>query len=76
MAKYVWKLKDENKPFQITWEIAVRANAYKAGSRKCILCSTEKLLIANGPKEIMLNRRSELVAECRHRSKFYLKNLK
>ena len=61
LAKYVWKLKDENKQFNITWEIAAHANAYMAGSKRCNLCLTDKFLIANGPRESLLNKKSELI---------------
>ena len=75
LAKYIWKLKETNKKFEITWEIAEHAKACKAGSKRCHLCLAEKLLIANAPRKSTINKRSELITTCRHRNKFYLQKL-
>ena len=60
----------------LTWEIAEWAKACTAGSKRCQLCLTKTLLIANGPRKSTLNKRSELITTCRHRSKFYLQKVK
>ena len=76
LSKYVWHLKDVGYPFNMTWEIAAESKSYKPGSKRCNLCLMEKLLISEGKKRHMLNKRSELVAMCRHRNKFLLKAIK
>ena len=35
----------------------------------------EKLEIVDDPKEILLNKRSEGISQCRHRNKYKLKSL-
>ena len=76
LAKYIWQLIGKGIPFEMSWNIMARYSSYKAGSRRCNLCFTEKFLIAQRPKHLLLNKRLELVTQCRHRNKFYLKNVK
>ena len=76
LSKYVWSLKDSEKPYDIAWSIAATASQYKCGTRKCDLCITEKYMIAMAEPESLLNQKSELISKCRHCNKFYLKNWK
>ena len=76
LSKYIWNLKDRDQPFDIRWDIAAKSNSYKPGARRCNLCLMEKVLISEGKKSNMLNKRSELVAMCRHKNKFLLKSIK
>ena len=76
LSKYVWNLKDRDQPFEIKWEIAAQAKSYRPGARRCNLCLMEKLLISEGKRRHLLNKRSELVAMCRHKNKFLLKSIK
>ena len=75
LSKYVWSLKERNIVPHLEWQVIDRSNAYRAGSKKCNLCITEKLHINNG-NERTINKRSELVSKCRHENKFYLSNYK
>ena len=75
LAKYIWKLKDENTKFDIYWSTAARSNPYRAGSRKCNLCLAEKTIILREKSPNLLNTRDELISGCRHRAKFKMKNL-
>ena len=70
LSKYVWDLKDAELDASIRWEIAQRSVPYQCGSRKCDLCISEKSIIALADSESLLNKRTELVSCCRHRSKF------
>ena len=70
LSSYIWKLKDLGLEPSIEWEIHKRALAYKCGSKRCDLCLTEKLAIAQADPTTSLNKRSELVSSCRHRAKF------
>ena len=76
LAKYVWKLHDKSDPYNISWSVATKAHPYICGSRKCDLCLSEKVLIAQGDPEVMLNKRDELISKCRHRNKYTLANYK
>ena len=76
LSKYIWHLKDRNKQFQIAWSIVARAPSYKCGARKCDLCLTEKLIIAQADQDSLLNKRTEIVSTCRHRNKFLLYKVK
>ena len=76
LSKYVWQLKESNTPYNIKWSIASKSQAYNNKSKRCNLCLTEKLLIVNANKQMLLNRRPELISKCRHENKFYLRNLK
>ena len=47
-----------------------------AKSNYCLLCLKEKYFIINYPhKEILLNKRSELISKCRHENKNMLANI-
>ena len=76
LSKYVWRLKDANKEFEVKWKVEERATPYKCGTRRCDVCLTEKMVIATANPRSMLNKRSEIVSTCRHRAKFRLDKLK
>ena len=61
----------------LTWSVAKSVPGYSNISKRCLLCVTEKVLIATyeNPEEL-LNKRSELMAKCRHGNKFLLSNYK
>ena len=52
------------------------AKPYKCGTRRCDLCLTEKCVIASADQEHLLNKRTEIISECRHRNKYLIKNVK
>ena len=70
LAKHMWALKDRGLTGEIAWEITKRSTPYKCGTRRCDLCLSEKLLIATADTSNLLNKRSELISLCRHKSKF------
>ena len=76
LSKYIWNLKDRDEHFEIKWNIAAQAKSFRPGARRCNLCLMEKLLISEGKRRHLLNKRSELVAMCRHKNKFFLKSIK
>ena len=53
----------------IAWHILGHAAAYTPEAKKCNLCLTEKLYIAEN-YERLINKRDELVSKCRHQNKF------
>ena len=73
LSAYMWSLKDEGHQGRIKWEIAMRSRPYKCGTRRCDLCTSEKLSILLANSTGLLNKRSEIIAMCRHRSKFKCK---
>ena len=65
LASHIWNLKDENKEFNITWQIIDRGPIYNSITKKCFACIQEKYHIAfDNPK---LYKRDELLCTCRHR---------
>ena len=76
LSEYVWCLKDNDTPSTIKWSVAKKSHPYTCGTRKCDLCLSEKLLIAQGNPAKLLNKRDELISKCRHRNKFTLTNFK
>ena len=78
LSSYVWDLK-ENRSITplLKWSIIEQVKSYKNGSRNCPLCLQEKYEILFYPnKSELLNKRSELIAKCRHSNKFLLANYK
>ena len=76
LSKFIWRLKNDYKPFQLSWSIAAKAFPYKCGTRRCDLCLSEKVCIIRSAPKGLLNKRTELLSKCRHRNKFIIGNLK
>ena len=57
----------------LEWKILDKAKSYESGSRKCMLCLTERYHILFS-KLNLLNSLSELATKFWHESKFYLSN--
>ena len=70
-AEY-WRIKDKNFTPSVTWRKIRHAPAYSPESRKCQLCLCEKTEIACYPHSNLLNKRTEVIAKCRHRNKHKL----
>ena len=45
LSKYIWKLKEKNTPYDISWKIITLAPTYQTETKKCQLCLNEKTLI-------------------------------
>ena len=74
LSKYIWQLRDSKKDFNIKWTIICRVRPYSNITKRCDLCTTEKLMIINSKPDELLNKRSELISKCRHENKFHLRN--
>ena len=72
LSKYIWKLKAEQTPYDISWKIIKQAKPYSPTTKRCNLCLWEKYHITTANKEKTLNSRSELISTCRHKRKFLL----
>ena len=76
LSKYVWKLKEQERPYNIKWAIIHRAKAYDNKSKRCQLCTLEKYYIICRPELGTLNKRNELASGCMHKAAYQYKNLK
>ena len=75
LSKHVWKLKDTNRPYILTWNAVKHATPFRSGAKAFGLCLAEKLQIMQAKPGPLLNKRSELVFKCGHKAKFLLKNI-
>ena len=76
LSTYAWALKDQGKLPSTKWSIVAKAAPYRPGSGYCSLCIAEKTEIAAHIRDnLSLNKRSELLAKCRHRRKFLLSSI-
>ena len=76
LSQYVWKLKDEDKQYNIRWEIMTKTKCYQPGKRNCDLCLSEKWRILTSDPSKTLNKRTEMASKCRHKAKFKIGNIK
>ena len=75
LSNYVHYLQDHDIEYTIKWSIAEKAKAYFSGAKSCSLCTAEKYHIMMHPQqESLLNKRSELLNKCRHKSAYSLKS--
>ena len=72
LAGYVWRLKDSDIPYTISWDILGRAPAFNPVTKTCRLCNLERFFIMYHPTKSSLNQRSELFTPCLHRDKHLL----
>ena len=72
LSKKFWKIKDNERSTNITWEILGRHQAYNTSSKRCSLCLNRKLKIVLHRNNNVLNRRTEILNKCRHKSKYSL----
>ena len=72
LAEHIWKLKDDNLPYDIQWSFLKQTKSYTPSTGKCFLCLAEKHYIIFKPHLATLNNRAELSSTCRHKSKFLL----
>ncbi len=61
LGKYIWKLKEEDKDFNVTWKVLAKPKPYKNTSKRCDLCITEKLFLICCPHMATLNKQNKLV---------------
>ena len=73
LAGEVWKIKEQNRQYNIKWSIVKHFPGYNPVSKRCMLCTNEKLDIAEYTGDNLINTRDELVSKCCHQNKFRLK---
>ena len=73
LSKHYWGLKNKGLTPDIQWSILKRSSTPKSFDSRCNLYLEEKIhiLLFPEPKKL-LNKRNELIARCRHRTKFKL----
>ena len=70
-----WKLANNKLHPRISWNIKGNYKSYNPNSKRCSFCLHKKLEIVDDPKEILLNKRSGVIYQCRHQNKYKLKTL-
>ena len=76
LSKYIWDLKNQNTPHNVSWQILSKARGFNPVTKTCQLCLREKFFIMCHPLSATLNSRKELFNTCRHRLKPLLRNYK
>ena len=74
LSEHVWNLENNNIEHCISWEIIENSHPYNTASKKCNLCTAEKYFILTGKPT--LNKRREIFAQCPHRKKNLLQNIR
>ena len=72
LSNEFWKIKDNKRSANITWEILGRHQAYNTSSKRCSLCLNEKLKIPLQRNNNKLNERTKVLNKCRHKNKYAL----
>ena len=75
LSKEYWNLKMKELNPQISWKIKGMYKPYNPTSKRFNLYFTEKLEILDDPDKNMLNKRSEIIFQCRPKSMYRLKLL-
>ena len=70
-----WRIKGLNGEPKVTWRVLRKCRGYNPETKRCMLCISEKLEIAEHERNDLLNQRSEIVTKCRHQNKFALANI-
>ena len=75
LSEHIWGLKDQGRDYNIKWSVVKRVGAWNSVTGKCGLCTAEKVKInCFEQKEILINKRFDLVSKCRHQNKYLLSN--
>ena len=75
LSQFIWKLKESNTDFNITWKIVASVSENFCKGRTCSLCLTEKAVIIKEDPTNILNARGEILNKRRHRNKFKLRRI-
>ena len=65
-----WNLKTKQLNPGVSWKIKGIYKSYNPTSKRCNLCLTEKLEILDDPDKNLLNKRSEIISQYRHKNKY------
>ena len=70
-----WRLANNKLHPRTSWSIKDNYKSYNPNSKRFSFRLHEKLKIVDDPKNILLNKRSEVISQCHHRNKYKLKTL-
>ena len=70
LSKGFWEIKKRNETPKITWKIIRICCSCNPNGKRCFLCLNEKYEIATYKGDKLLNKRTEIINTCRHRSKY------
>ena len=77
LSQQFWTSKEADLNPSVKWEIAEKSRPYRVGTRYWPLCTAERLHIMlalkNNPSRT-LNKKTELISFCKHRSRWKLRN--
>ena len=76
LSKYIWRLKDEGTPYNISWKILDRATTFSPSTKRCNLCLKEKFFLLTKEQMCKLNTRNEFGNKCRHLRQLLICNTK
>ena len=74
LSKYFWRLEDNDEEYNIKWTVITKATPCSNISKRCDLCSADKLHIITGNYNTLLHKRSELISKCRLVNTYLLVN--
>ena len=75
LSKEYWEVRKKGGNPKVMWKILKKCSAYNLESKKCLLCISEKLEIAEHNRDNILNKRSDVVSKYRHKNKYELAKL-
>ena len=68
-------LKAGNSYPKVIWAMKKQFSAYNPHSKECSLCLNEKLEILEDKEMNLLNKKSEVISNCRYQNKYMLQTL-
>ena len=74
LSNHIWKLRDEDLDYRLTWGVLGHARPYNPLTGLCRLGLLEKYFILYGDKKALLNKRTEIYSWCHHKMKYFLSN--
>ena len=75
LSKHVWHLKQKKTDFTIKWSIIKKSISYTGRIQKMKFMFGGKNQYFEGKNNCLLNKRSEIVSACQHKSRFQVNNL-
>ena len=76
LKSYYWKMVHKGKNPRVSFQILRVVPSFSPERGRCDLCTAEKLAILKADPKKTLNKRSEILATCRHKRKFILEHAK
>ena len=72
LCEKVKELKSKEIEAKVTFSILEQKPAYSPETKRCQLCTAEKYNIIYSELENKLNKKTEIIGKCRHKTKFKL----